>query len=185
MSEAKRHPKRNSFDRRLALLPALLILFGGLEAILYATLRPFQFNFHAISAQNYIAGFVVPPDSALDFPLNVILFMPLGFGLAALLRYLKVPYKTNFVIVVGFGFFVTLLVESLQIFLVGRTSSVSDLIANTLGAATGFFCFRLWRRRNMIVYKLATILNISPPTMVALAIFLLLIMVATFLFASR
>ena len=185
MSEPERNRKRSKFDPRLALLLAVLILFSGLEANLYATLRPFQFNFHHISAQDYMARFVLPPNSFLDFPLNVILFMPLGFGLAAFLRYLKVPYKANFVIVVCFGLFLTLLVESLQIFESGRTSSVSDLVANTLGAAAGFVCFRLWRRRKVIIYELATILDIRPPTVVALGIFLFIITVVSFLYASR
>jgi VanZ family protein len=184
MSDIKRRKRRKRFNPRVAALLALLILFAGLEVILYATLQPFQFNFHHLSAHDYANDFVLPPTSVLDFPRNVILFMPLGFGLAAFLRYFKVPYTINFALVVTFGFLVTLMVESLQIFLSGRTPSISDLAANTLGAAAGFICFRLWRRRKVIVYRLSYILNIRPPTVVALGIFLLIVVVISYLYSA-
>jgi len=67
----------------------------------------------------------------IEFGSNVLLFVPLGILLAILLpgrRYVVMPI----------GFVVSLTIESMQgIFLAGRTSSISDLIANTAGACIG------------------------------------------------
>ena len=67
----------------------------------------------------------------VEFGSNILLFVPLGILLAILLprrRYVVMPA----------GFVVSLTIESMQgIFLAGRTSSVSDLIANTAGACIG------------------------------------------------
>ena len=40
------------------------------------------------------------------------------------------------------GFFGAGRIESWQIFLPGRTANISDMIANTLGAVGGLWCFR-------------------------------------------
>lgn len=67
----------------------------------------------------------------IEFGSNILLFVPLGILLALLLprrRYLIMPI----------GFVISLMIESAQgIFLPGRTSSLSDLVANTAGACIG------------------------------------------------
>ncbi|WP_164232953.1 VanZ family protein [Microbacterium hydrocarbonoxydans] len=67
----------------------------------------------------------------VEFAANILLFVPLGIGLAILLprhRYLVLPL----------GFLATLTIESLQgLLLSGRGATVIDLIANTAGACVG------------------------------------------------
>ncbi|MFB7843181.1 VanZ family protein [Microbacterium sp. NPDC056052] len=67
----------------------------------------------------------------IEFASNILLFVPLGILLAILLsrrRYLIMPI----------GVVVSLTIESAQgVFLSGRTSSISDLIANTAGTCVG------------------------------------------------
>jgi len=67
----------------------------------------------------------------IEFGSNILLFVPLGVGLALLLRrarYLVMPV----------ALLVSLTIESVQaLFLADRTPSVHDIIANVSGAALG------------------------------------------------
>ncbi|GAB6859028.1 hypothetical protein JCM13591A_31330 [Microbacterium xylanilyticum] len=67
----------------------------------------------------------------IEFCANVLLLVPVGILLRILItrrRYL----------VVAIGFFVSGVIETVQgLFLPGRTASVSDLVANTVGACIG------------------------------------------------
>lgn len=67
----------------------------------------------------------------MDFGLNVVLFMPFGVVLSAILR--GHPWR-----LLGIAWVVPLLVEIVQgAFLPGRTSSALDVAANTLGGLIG------------------------------------------------
>ncbi len=67
----------------------------------------------------------------MDFGLNVVLFMPFGVVLSAILR--GHPWR-----LLGIAWVVPLLVEIVQgVFLPGRTSSALDVAANTLGGLIG------------------------------------------------
>ena len=69
--------------------------------------------------------------------LNVILFIPLGIFLPVFWqRFLPFPRA------VLFGFFVSLLIESLQIFTL-RATDINDLMTNTLGTFLGWIPARL------------------------------------------
>ena len=69
--------------------------------------------------------------------LNVLLFLPLGF-------FLPVFWKrfTPFLRTVLFGFFTSLLIESLQIFTY-RATDINDLMTNTLGTFLGWILARI------------------------------------------
>ena len=72
--------------------------------------------------------------------LNVLLFVPLGFFLPFFWkRFFPFPRA------VLFGFFVSLLVESLQIFTF-RATDINDLITNTLGTFLGWILARIGLR---------------------------------------
>lgn len=67
----------------------------------------------------------------MDFGLNVVLFIPFGVVLSAILR--GHPWR-----LLGIAWVVPLLVEIVQgVFLPGRTSSALDVAANTLGGLIG------------------------------------------------
>lgn len=68
--------------------------------------------------------------------LNVLLFIPAGFFLPALYGEFRSGLKT-----VLFGTGLSLLIETLQMFSMGY-SSTNDLITNTLGPLIGFLVFR-------------------------------------------
>lgn len=68
--------------------------------------------------------------------LNIILFIPLGIMLPFLWKKYNSLRATLF-----FGFSMSLAIELLQI-LTYRATDINDLIANTAGAALGYFVFR-------------------------------------------
>jgi VanZ like family/Concanavalin A-like lectin/glucanases superfamily len=78
-----------------------------------------------------------------DNILNLLGFVPFGFILAAtLIKFGGNLEKYYFLITVLFCFTVSLIIEILQAWLPSRTSSMPDLIFNTLGALIGAIIFR-------------------------------------------
>ena len=73
-------------------------------------------------------------------PLNVVLFLPLGFLLPILWADFRSVWKTVFV-----GLLTSLTIELLQIFTF-RATDVNDLMTNTLGTLLGFCFGRLVQR---------------------------------------
>lgn len=69
--------------------------------------------------------------SGTDVVLNVLLFLPLGIGLG-LAGARRRPVLSGMVAA-------TLIIEILQTFIPGRDASLSDVLANSLGGALGFF----------------------------------------------
>ncbi|MFC4139908.1 MULTISPECIES: VanZ family protein [unclassified Microbacterium] len=76
----------------------------------------------------------------IEFGLNILLFVPLGVGMALLmpkLRYLVMPV----------ALLVTLTIESVQgLFYTTRGPSIDDIIANTAGACLGLVGVVVWER---------------------------------------
>lgn len=69
---------------------------------------------------------------------NIGIFIPVGIFIPAL-------FKTNFSQTVLRGFFISLIIETVQLPL-PRTSDVDDLILNTAGAAIGYGIYYLYKR---------------------------------------
>lgn len=116
-------PDADATRRRLA-----AALLGYLAAlVLLLTLAPFQF---------------VRPDSprvlllgpAFDQAMNVLLFVPLGF---LYLQTRRAGGRGGVLHALGAGALVSLGIETVQLFEPERYSSVSDVLANTLGAGLG------------------------------------------------
>lgn len=80
----------------------------------------------------------------IDVVGNIIVFMPLGFGLAGVLRLTNFRQTIGLAALGGFG--LSLLIELSQLVIPSRTTDVDDLIFNTLGASMGAVIFALlWR----------------------------------------
>ena len=69
---------------------------------------------------------------------NIGIFVPIGIFIAYL-------FKTNYSQTLVRGFFISLIIETVQIPL-ERTTDVDDLILNTTGAAVGYGLYRLYHR---------------------------------------
>jgi hypothetical protein len=114
-----------------------LLLTCGTLFICAATLWPLTFAFHAIGWRQFIGAFAFEPSTLLDLPRNIILFVPFGIGVASLLDGRRVPRTLNLVLTGAAGLAMTLSVESLQVFLPGRTPNLSDVWSNACGAVGG------------------------------------------------
>jgi glycopeptide antibiotics resistance protein len=130
-------PQERSESHRVV---AGLICAGGLGAALYLTLFPFDFFTQGpLSPQAVLARFdlnFISRYTLKDFPRNVLLFMPIGLGLAGLLplRWPR-PARLGLTLLVGLAFSAG--IEVGQSFLHDRFSAAADVLANGLGALAG------------------------------------------------
>jgi glycopeptide antibiotics resistance protein len=123
----------------------LLITISSLVCILVATLFPFNFSFEEGISLNLIFNSFYHPSNLGDRLRNILLFIPFGFGVACLISGKKLGGLLGFAIVLLTSIGLSLTVEILQIFLPMRSSSIADLVTNTIGGNIGFFCAYLWR----------------------------------------
>jgi hypothetical protein len=79
----------------------------------------------------------------LDAFLNVLLFVPLGFGLAEKLRERKMSRMATFCIALATGAILSYAIEITQIYIPMRDSGWEDVFTNTTGSVVGFFLFEL------------------------------------------
>lgn len=120
-------------------------LIASLVVIAVFTLFPFTFEFRWVGWRAFANGFGLRPSTYLDFPLNVLLFVPFGFALTHILAARGSSTRRVAAAVLLAGLTVTFAVESLQTFLEHRTPNISDLVANTCGALLGWGLYRVWR----------------------------------------
>lgn len=70
---------------------------------------------------------------------NIVLYMPLGFLLPAL-----IPKLSNYKSVTLTGFLLSLTFELIQLFGILGNFDVDDILLNTIGALAGFFCLQFY-----------------------------------------
>lgn len=109
-------------------------------AIVIATLAPFRFQLSALAALSDNWRIFWNGRTYLgDFTSNILLFMPLGWVLltrpGACPRVLALGL--SWVRSLGLSLVLSAMVEGLQLLLPGRTSSLTDVVANTLGGGLG------------------------------------------------
>ena len=125
------------------------LLIGWVSVILAVTLYPFDFG--------AVSHFVSYPELTqqtewrwwarlIDFPLNVLFFVPLGIALRGLSRR---DLGWSLATAATLGLALSIFVEAMQTQLPSRDPSGWDLIANTLGAVIGS-CLRLARDSRVI-----------------------------------
>jgi hypothetical protein len=138
--------QRNSRARSTVLRATLAV--AGWLAIAAATLTPTSGDASAPAFGCIICG----PDGGIDAIANVLLFAPLGAGLAIW----GLRGRTALAAVA----LTTLAVEVLQLRLVaGRDTSLGDLVWNAVGGALAFGAVRHWRRLTRPTPRLATALT--------------------------
>lgn len=113
--------------------PRIILL--SLVVIMVSTLYPFKFSL------SEPFSLLISRTSKLDILANIVLFVPLGFGLASALAKRKYSFTTNLLAIVFLGGSLSLTIEILQAFLSGRDSSLWDVLTNTTGAGAGYLLF--------------------------------------------
>lgn len=121
-------------------LPLGIALSCSLAAILALTLVPAPgANERHLVPFVHIIGGLRPPtatDVLLDVVGNALLLLPLGAGLGLL------GFRVRTTVLIAFS--LSALVEITQLFVPGRTTSVDDVLLNTLGALLGHALLLRW-----------------------------------------
>jgi glycopeptide antibiotics resistance protein len=124
------------------------ILVASLIGIAYLTLFPFHFDFARgglLHTSPFLLGASVKKVQSMDFLLNVLLFVPFGFGIYAQLRKRSAGRRAVLLaVVLAAGAITSYIVELLQLYIPPRNSGWDDVVSNTVGAAVGFFLFDRW-----------------------------------------
>lgn len=131
-----------------------LITLGALALNLWLRLTPFDFVWDGRVPWERLS---LAPLTLRDVPLNMLLFVPLGFGLAGVMTgdgrrptaaKKASPFGGGRLSAVGGLLALSLLLsaalEAAQLFMPARAPSVADVVANGLGALLGVGLFRVW-----------------------------------------
>ena len=129
----------------------LIVSLGG---ILFLTLFPFNFDFTNLW-ERLASGYSLSPQSPQtgfirDFVANIFFFMPLGFCIAYLRLSRNQRPLTSLLIAAGLSALVSFTVETLQIYLFSRFSSMSDLVSNSIGGAAGWWLGHYYGERLLL-----------------------------------
>jgi VanZ family protein len=122
------------------------ILLLSLLGIAYLTLFPFRFDFSPTFIFHrfpFLLDTSVKKPHFLDFSLNVLLFVPFGFGLAAQARKRSGSRWTSLLQALAMGACVSYVVELLQFYVPARDSGWGDVFSNSAGSVAGCILFGL------------------------------------------
>lgn len=73
----------------------------------------------------------------MEFVLNILLFIPLGFSCPMIS---KTYEQVKNILFTGIGF--SFVIEVSQLFTLHRATDINDIISNTLGTLVGYLCFK-------------------------------------------
>jgi glycopeptide antibiotics resistance protein len=119
------------------------ILILAVVGILFLTLYPFRIDFHTPGGIRYpfLLGKSLKTAGFYDAFLNVLLFTPFGFGVAAKLRERGKSRPFVFLVALIAGACFSYTIEFLQIYIPERDSGWEDVFTNSSGAVVGFLLF--------------------------------------------
>ncbi len=120
------------------------ILILSLLGIVYLTIFPFRIDFaspQSGTTSPFLLGPSLKHGISVDFFLNVLLFVPFGFGLSAQFRKRGVSNGRVLFLAFAAGAITSYSVEFLQFYIPVRNAAWDDVVSNTLGAVCGFVLF--------------------------------------------
>ncbi len=129
----------NSLSNRILLL--------ALAGIFFLTLYPFRLTLHtklSPGSSPFLLGTAEKPYRAIYIFLNILLFVPFGFGLSERLREKGWSWGRLFFATWITGAFISYVIEFLQIYIPTRDSGWEDIVTNGSGAALGSALFVLY-----------------------------------------
>ncbi len=122
------------------------ILLLSLIGIAYLTLFPFRFDFAPtllLHRYPFLLDSSAKSPHSLDFFLNILLFVPFGFGVSAQARKRGGGRWLSLFLALVLGAGLSYSVELLQFYIPERDSGWEDVISNTTGSVAGFFLFEV------------------------------------------
>ena len=128
----------------------LAITSLSLLFILHMTLFPFGFSFIEIysnfGSRSLLLGW--GKSNITDAMGNLLLFIPLGFGLAGyLVKIIRLPKLHSLLAIIIISFWLSYTIEIFQVFQPSRFPSLADVFSNSVGGLLGFLCFNLYERK--------------------------------------
>ena len=120
--------------------------------ILLVTLLPFDFTYPENFSWHDWKTIVTTVSSPGDILVNLALFMPFGWGLAVLFNTRKISLLKNILLTLLISFCLSSIVETLQIFLLLRRTTPTDILNNSLSGCLGGVLFLLVRNRLRKIY---------------------------------
>jgi VanZ family protein len=139
------------------------ILIAAVAGILFLTLFPFRFAFATRLPGDASPFFLASSPKVakpLDVFLNVLLFIPFGFGISAVLRHRGTSGKATFFVTLLAGALFSYGIEFLQIYIPSRDSGWEDVITNSIGAVLGSIIFdRIGRAALLYFSRCEEVLN--------------------------
>src|SRR5208282_5768731 len=146
------------------------ILILAIAGILFLTLYPFRFTLdrHVLSvASPFLLNGSGKVYGVLDNLLNVLLFVPFGFGLAGKFRERGKSRMATLVLTLAAGALFSYSIEFLQFFIPERDSGWNDVVTNSTGTLVGCLAFqscglalfRLLNRGERAIATFATVRN--------------------------
>ncbi len=134
------HKRLKYFDI-MNIIQRVTIVSLSIFLVLFMTLYPLNFSSQPGFSLKYLFNYFQLSSNSLDIFVNIILFVPFGFSLTYSLSRTNLKVINKLIIILLASFSLSLTVETLQIFLPSRTSSISDLVSNSLGGDLGFLSF--------------------------------------------
>ena len=137
-SELKPRKSSSSWSNRILAL--------SVAGILFLTLYPFRFSLHANPQLNGFPFFLVSGGKSsgpLNALLNILLFVPFGFGLSQKLREKGRSQTAILLFTTLAGAFLSYCIEFAQIYIPTRDSGWEDVFTNATGSMVGYFTFAL------------------------------------------
>jgi hypothetical protein len=133
-------------DQLRAPVPSNRILIAAVAGILFLTLYPFRFLLN-----RHMHGPVIPffldgwgkDAGPFDVVLNILLFVPYGFGLALKFRGKGKSRAATLGVCLVAGALLSYTIELLQFFIPLRDSGWEDVFTNSTGSVVGFFLFEM------------------------------------------
>ncbi len=126
---------------------SILVIFSIL-AVVIATLYPFNFSLPDNLSKRELVNSFDNNSFFNDQVNNVILFLPLGFGLTGLLQKRKAKLILQIVAVILSSAALSSSVELLQILVPSRTPTPADIFNNSFGGFLGLICFYIWNSKS-------------------------------------
>ena len=127
---------------------SMMITFCGLVLVLASTISPYDFCFketnNSLVHNILILGW--GKSTVWDVFINVVVFLPLGFGLTGcLMQIIRLTGLTSLLVTILVCFGVSYVIEVLQLFMPSRFPSLIDVLSNCTGGILGFLCFFCWK----------------------------------------
>ncbi len=126
----------------------LILVIASVFVVAIATLYPFNFSI----PENFSLHVLLDRFDNISFfndqVNNVLLFMPLGFGLTSILLQNRITGLIQILVVIVASASLSFSVEFLQSFLPSRDPTPDDIVNNTIGGFVGLLCFYIWDSRS-------------------------------------